>query len=308
VEQRYLANVFGVFRAAVEEYLPLTVINDWNLTGEDLSRYKVLILANTACLDDRQAVAVREFVANGGGLVASLDTSLFDEFGNPRNNFALAELFGVDYRGPVSTAANPSEEIDVNFATSIGLNGPAVRVRPRAADQAIPGAIRIKSDPSASEFPAVITSKFGQGRVAYFAAGLDAGYYLYAYPYQRLVLKHAIEWAAREKPPVWVTAPMCVHSTVMRQRTDAGSRLVVHLFNDLNTTAHHALPQDDIPLREETVPIHNIKVASDARLAIVRETQEPDGKELPLERTEDGVSVEVPRLDIHTLVLAELKP
>ena len=37
-------------------------------------------------------------------------------------------------------------------------------------------------------------------------------------------------------------------------------RLVVHLFSDLNTTAHHALPGDDVPLREEVVPIHDIQV------------------------------------------------
>jgi hypothetical protein len=79
VEERYMASVFGAFRAAVEEHLPLTVINDWNLNPADLARYKVLILPNTACLDDAQAAGVREFVRNGGGLVATQDTSLFDE-------------------------------------------------------------------------------------------------------------------------------------------------------------------------------------------------------------------------------------
>src|SRR5471032_3095818 len=88
VEERYMASVFGTFRAAVEEHLPMTVINDWNLTSADLARYKVLILPNTACLDDAQVAAIEEYVRNGGGLVASLDTSLFDEFGTPRENFA----------------------------------------------------------------------------------------------------------------------------------------------------------------------------------------------------------------------------
>lgn len=342
VEDRYLANVFGAFRAAVEEHLPLTVINDWNLTPEDLAKYKVLILANTACLDDRQTAAVKEFVANGGGLVASLDTSLFDEFGTPRNNFALADVFGVDYQGLLTSNAK-KEEIDVNFAQSIGpdywekrknvfdfrqdpqsflnqgkmrtyvhdqlvtFKGPAVKVRAEHGDQ-VPGSIRFKSVPDATDHPAVVTHQFGRGRVVYFAAGLDAGYYLYAYPYQRLALKHAIEWAANEKPPVQVTAPMCVHSTVMRQDVEAGPRLVVHLFNDLNTTAHHALPQDDVPLREETVPIHDISIVFDARYPVVRITQQPDGKELPLRKTPDGMMVTVPRLDIHTLIVAELKP
>ena len=58
VEERYLATVFGAFRAAVEEHLPVTVINDWNLTADDLAKYKVLILPNTACLDDAQVAAI----------------------------------------------------------------------------------------------------------------------------------------------------------------------------------------------------------------------------------------------------------
>jgi hypothetical protein len=135
----------------------------------------------------------------------------------------------------------------------------------------------------------------------------DAGYYLYAYPYQRLAMKHAIEWAADEKPPVQVAAPMCVHSTVMRQPREAGDRLVVHLFNDLNTTAHHALPQDDVTLREETVPIHDIRIAFDSRYAVKRVLQQPDDEELPLKKTDAGVAVMVPRLDVHTLVVAELE-
>ncbi|MFN0196114.1 MAG: ThuA domain-containing protein [Planctomycetaceae bacterium] len=343
VEERYLANVFGTFRACVEEHLPVTVINDWNLTDEDLSKYRVLILPNTACLDDSQVAAVKKFVASGGGLVASLDASLFDELGNPHDNFELSDVFGVDYRGLLTATVAPNEELDVNFAKSISsdywekrknvfdfrqdvtsflnqgkmrtyvndqlvtFKGPAVKVR--AADtERVPGWIRFKMAPEAVEYPAVVTQKYGAGSVVYFAAGLDAGYYSYAYPYQRLAIKHAIEWAANEKPPIRVTAPMCVHSTIMRQKRETGSRLVVHLFNDLNTTAHHALPQDDVPLREEIVPIHDIAVEFGPNYRIAKVTQQPDGHELPLETTETGVRVIVPRLDVHTMVVAELKP
>ena len=85
VEERYMAIVLGAFRAAVEEHLPLAVINDWNLNAADLAPYKVLIMANTACLDDAPVAAVDQFVRVGGGLVASLDTSLFDESRRPRS-------------------------------------------------------------------------------------------------------------------------------------------------------------------------------------------------------------------------------
>ncbi len=94
----------------------------------------------------------------------------------------------------------------------------------------------------------------------------------------------------------------------MRQTKATGTRLIVHLFSDLNTTAHHALPQDDIPLREETVPIHDIEVEFGPKYRIAKVTQQPDGRNLSLMPTEAGVRVVVPRLDIHTLIVAELKP
>ncbi len=343
VEERYMANVFGTFRAAMEEHLPLTVINDWNLNFEDLSRYKVLILPNTACVDDQQVAAIREFVNTGGGIVASLDASLFDEFGTPRSNFALADVFGVDYRGLLTTSTDKTEQLDVNFVHAIepdywekrknvfdfqqdpqsflnqgkmktyvndqpvNFKGPAVKVEPHPTSVSSAATLRIKSDRGAADFPGVVFHDFGKGRVVYFAAGLDAGYYLYSYPYQRLALKHAITWAAKELPPVQVSAPMCVHSTVMRQNADSGERLVIHLFNDLNTTAHHALPVDDVPLREETVPIHDIQIHIDSRYRVARITQQPDGIELPLQQTEHGVTVIVPNLEIHTMAVVDLQ-
>src|SRR5206468_383859 len=96
VEDRYMSHVLGAFRTTVEEHLPTAVINDWNINLADLSKYKVLILPNTASLDNRQAEAITQFVRNGGGLVASLDTSLFDEYGTPRDDFALADVLGVN--------------------------------------------------------------------------------------------------------------------------------------------------------------------------------------------------------------------
>lgn len=341
VEERVMANVLGTFRACVEEHLPVTIINDWNLNASDLARFQVLILPNAACLDDRQCKAIDDFVRNGGGLVASLDASLFDEFGNPRSNFALAEVFGVNSRGLAPITPVKDKEIDINFARGIGpdywekrknvfdfrqdtnsllnvgkmktyvgpepvtFKGPAIRVEPRGGVKTI-ATIRGKGA-DAPQLPAVLTHLHGKGRVVYFAAGIDAGYYLYPYPYQRLVLKHAIQWSAVTPPPVEVTAPMCVHSTVMRQSRNGTNRLVIHLFNDSNTTAGHALPIDDVPLREEVLPISDIRVTLRPDYRICRVTLQPEGKALKVDVTASGSVVLVPRLEVHTMVVVELE-
>ncbi len=346
VEERYMANVLGTFRATLEEHLPVTVINDWNLNAADLARYKVLILPNTACLDEAQAAAVDQFVHKGGGLVASLDTSLFDEFGNPRNNFSLAKVFGVDYRGLPEVTAGAKEELDVNFAKSIGpdywekrknvfdfkqdtasflnqgrmktyvgddlvtFKGPAVRVAPQGGAQVV-GSLVAKSVAGAPMFPGVVTHEYGSGKVVYLAGGFDAAYYLYAYPYERLILRESILWSAASSPPLLVQAPMCVHSTLLRQEKSNSSgneRLIVHLFNDLNSTAHHALPQDDVPLREETVPIHDIRVTFAPGYRLKRIRLEPEGRDLAPSRSPQGTTVVVPRLDVHSMVVGELEP
>jgi hypothetical protein len=343
VEERYLASVFGAFRAAVEEHLPVTVINDWNLNAADLARYKVLVLPNTACLDDAQVAAVERFVRGGGGLVASLDVSLFDEYGNLRKDFALGGVLGVKYRGLPDPAGAGKEEVDVNFARAIGpdywekrknvfdfkqdsssflnrgrmktyvgdqavtFKGAAVRVALKGGAAKVLGTLRAKAAAAAPECPGVVSRSYGKGRVVYFAAGFDSAYYLYAYPYQRLALVHSIGWAASGPPPIVVKAPMCVHATLMRQSKAGAERLIVHLFSDLNTTAHHALPNDDVPLREEVVPVHDIKVTFDPGYRFRSIRLEPEGKDLEIKHAAAGASVIVPRLDVHAMVVGELK-
>ena len=73
---------------------------------------------------------------------------------------------------------------------------------------------------------------------------------------------------------------MCVHSTLMRQSKDGAERLIVHLYSDLNTTAFHALPNDDVPLREEVVPIHDIRVTFAPGYRFGRVHLEPEGQDL----------------------------
>jgi hypothetical protein len=343
VEDRYLANVFGFFRAAMEEHLPFTLINDWNLDPEhqlDLLRYKVLVLPNAACLDDKQAESVRLFVERGGGLVASLDTGICDEFGSLRKTPALAEVLGVMHKG-TAAPPKPGEKLDENFARtlppdywqkrkgvwdfhrkgtglefleddritklldkgSVTFKGPVARVE-ALPGSVVAGTVRPKDQPKGGELPAVVWRNVAGGKVAYLAAGFDAAYYSASYPYHRLILAGAMRAVASAAPPVEIEAPMCVQLNVVRQKKD-GERLIVHLFNDVSTTAGHGHPAEEVPLREETLPIHNIGVTFRG-YAIKRVRLEPEGLELKPEKGGEVVAVTVPKLTVHAMVVAEL--
>lgn len=342
VEDRYLANVFGFFRAALEEHLPFTLVNDWHLDPArvlDLTRFKVLVLPNAACLSDAQLAAVRKYVELGGGLVASLDTGLCDEFGTPRKEPALAEVLGATHKG-IADSGKPGEKLDDNFARTLppeywqkrkgawdfkraagpqsflateklnallgkhttNFRGPVARVEVMPGS-VVEATVRAKDDPKASELPAIVSCKRGDAKVVYFAAGLDAANYLSSYPYYRHVLAGAMHRAASAPPPVEVRAPMCVHAVTMRQKKD-GERLVIHLFNDVSTTAGHGHPAEEVPLREEVLPIHDIEISLlGYRVKAVH--IEPGAKELPMARVGETTRFTVPKLETHLAVVVE---
>ena len=88
----------GVVRAldkAGLTYLPIHA----NDIADAIGRLRVLILPNLAAMSDAQMAAVQAFAAAGGSMIASSETSLFDEWGDRRPDFALGPLFGVHALG-----------------------------------------------------------------------------------------------------------------------------------------------------------------------------------------------------------------
>jgi hypothetical protein len=75
-------------------YLPVHIDN-----FEKYDSLKVLILPNLGALSDEQCERIRRFVKKGGGLVATGESSLYDEWGNKRKDFALADVFSASHTG-----------------------------------------------------------------------------------------------------------------------------------------------------------------------------------------------------------------
>jgi hypothetical protein len=80
-------------QALIQSKIPFDVIFDDQL--KDLSKYKVLILADQECLNENKMDLIRAFVKNGGGLVATEHTSLYTEWHERRRDFGLNDLFEI---------------------------------------------------------------------------------------------------------------------------------------------------------------------------------------------------------------------
>lgn len=84
---------------------PVESVTDFNLKPEILSPFEVLVLPEVSVLSSEQAETIRRWVDNGGTLVSSHRCGFLDENRKRRDNFALADVFGVDYVSEVTTYA-----------------------------------------------------------------------------------------------------------------------------------------------------------------------------------------------------------
>ncbi len=93
----------GWSQALVRARIPYLPIHADDLE-RDRAQFSALILPNMGALSDAQLASIRSFVARGGALIATGRTSLYDEWGQSRRDFALADLFGAHFAGQPGAA------------------------------------------------------------------------------------------------------------------------------------------------------------------------------------------------------------
>ena len=129
----------------------------------DLGSYRMLLLSETALLDEHDVEDIREYVRKGGALLSFGHASLFDREGHTRSNFTLAEVFGCDYAGTLPGYKRLAFSPDSGLASTLSLN---------------PGALAVKAGTGkvlaewkyAVDSPAIVENSYGQGHAIYVSA------------------------------------------------------------------------------------------------------------------------------------------
>lgn len=145
---------------------------DWMMSKDVLSRYSLLYLPDAICLSDAQCAMVRDYVADGGTLVATHLTSTEDELGRRRKDFGLADVLGASL-----AAAEPFEYPDLYLHFPDGREfpqDPQITRFKAAGGQVLANTYDRGNRRTLG--PAVLQNTFGKGKVIYIGSGLEAIY------------------------------------------------------------------------------------------------------------------------------------
>ncbi len=288
-QQRSGDHSSGMYHALVEARIPFEMVNDRLLSQDYLKPYKLLILPNIALLSDEQCGELRKFVENGGSLMATFETSLYDREGSRRPDFGLADLFGATYDNSIEGPMQNSY-LRLKRDPATGSFHP-VLAGLEDAFRIINTIYRVKTIPAGS-FPSPVTlipsypdlpmehvypripetdirelylNDKGNGRIAYFPGDIDRSFWQIMSADHGRLLGNTVRWALNEEPFAEIKGTGVIDVTAWRQKDS----MSVHLVNLTNPMMMKGPFRELLPISAEaTIRIpDNLKV-SDVHLLV----------------------------------------
>lgn len=320
-EERTESPFRGVVEALIRARIPYQIVH-----ADDIGRSSLaaVVLPNVAILSDAQCVQIREFASAGGGLVATGETGGRHSDGRPREDFALADLFGAHstgaHHGSTGTKAadwaaynrhtylrlpteNRPSPLDGFEHTDILPFGGRLEVVAAEPDRTCPITF-IPAFPiyppetswmrvSQTELPAVVLTNSGNsGRVAYVAADIDRCYDRDRQPDHGDLLANLVRWTARGNIPISVEGPGLVDCHLYEQTES----LILHLVNLTGTTGHRG-PIDEIPkIGPLAVRVNTRRPTTSARLLVTEESR-------AVEMRDGWAAFDIPSLHEHEVAV-----
>jgi hypothetical protein len=100
---KFFSQIHGFFRFCVEKHLPFQLIGDGQIEDGDLSGFKLLILPNVTSLNDNGWENIRRYVKEGGKILATYKTGLYDIYGKIKGNEILWNDSGIEFKKEIYT-------------------------------------------------------------------------------------------------------------------------------------------------------------------------------------------------------------
>ena len=310
-------HTLGYYQALIESRIPFEMVHDRLLDAEHVDPFKVLILPNIAALSNAQCDQIRAYVDRGGSMVATHETSLYDEWGVRRADFGLADLFGTSYGGgidarmqnsylrleadaagkrhPILEGLDGAERI-INGVSRVHTKGnypnPPLTLIPSYPD--LPMEEVFPRVPK-TDIPEVFVREIGKGRVVYFPWDIDRTFWEVLSVDHLKLLRNAVDWAANEPRPVTVTGPGTIDVTMWRQKDS----ITVHLVNLTNSMMMKGPLREFIPTPPQKVTLRLGKKARKVHLLV-------SGQTPAIREVNETIILTIPSILDHEVVAIDL--
>ena len=252
-DDRFGTAIQGIERMCRDNHLQYGFLPDEDLTPEILNSVKVLVLPNVACMSDAEAQMISDWVVKGGKLLATFETSLYDETGRKRDDFALARLFGCSTTGIVAdTQMDCYQWIDnhdlivtpdmrdtrmlINSGETLLCEVTSETAQmvcsymPRITNQSPEMAWHPETEMTSSH-PTLLVNDYGNGKVVYFANQPDRMNHLMGHPDFSDLLYGSVRHLLDEQVIVNTNAPASVHIWLSEKDHYGDKGYVVSLVN-----------------------------------------------------------------------------
>ncbi|QOY85520.1 alpha-amylase family protein [Paludibaculum fermentans] len=311
-------HTLGFYQALLEARIPFEMVHDRMLEPAQLARFKTLILPNIAALSTAQCGQVQAFADAGGSIVATHETSLYDEWGKRRDNLGLARLFGASVtgalEGPLQNSyltlnkdpatgqfhpllagmedagriINGTHRVPVRADSGSGLS--PLTLVPTYPDLPMES-VYVRQAPGKD--PGVFLKENGKSRIVYFPWDLDRTFWeVMSLDHGRL-LQNAVRWAHNEVQPLTVKGKGLFDLAIWTQKNS----MTVHLVNLTNPMMMKGPIREIIPAPPQTVVVRLPpgKTAAAVHLLVA-------GRTIAHKRTPQGLEIAVPPVGINEVI------
>lgn len=165
----------GWAEALTEAHVPFETLLTTDLSRKDLKKFHKIILPDVACLSASHSEILENYVKEGGHLIITAGSSLFDETGEKRKDFSLERIIGSsfeEYLSSVDSLTAFAPELKGISGKSILYDGKGILINENFDD------IRVLARIKESGAPAITLSKYGKGDVIYVAFRPGIRYYM----------------------------------------------------------------------------------------------------------------------------------
>jgi hypothetical protein len=217
----------GFALAMLDERISFDVSPNTELTAEWLKNHQAIALCGASAMNDEDARRLADWVREGGGLLATYDSGLYNDKGELRQDGgALRDLLGVDITGEAPdphadtyyriTQSHPALG-DYHEGRIVMGDAKLMPITPRPGTTVVAEAINL--DTGKVLGPAIVIREYGRGRVVYVAGSLEAQYIATRVVSLQRMLASMVRYLRADAPmPFSLAAPRGVYG-ILRHTT-----------------------------------------------------------------------------------------